>query len=197
MFLAVLDTTDATADRGLAFVVLAQILRIGQYGLQELQGYDLNLGSTRAVGQWCLVFDFVDTAHADILNHVEVFQILFAEGHPETSLFDGGIVLHQRLQLFVVQQITLTRTDVGVGEWLVDFQRLCLNPLAILIVESLLGNLADVDLWVEVRSKGMVVITSVAVYDVEIMDLVEVVLGSVCCIDTGYAGVETTAKNSR
>jgi hypothetical protein len=37
MFLAIVsDTTDATTDRGLALIVLAQILRIRQNGLQEL-----------------------------------------------------------------------------------------------------------------------------------------------------------------
>ena len=63
----------------------------------------------------------------------------------------------------MMQQITLTRTDVGVGQWLVNLQWLCLNPLAILIVESLLGNLTDIDLWVEVCGEGMVMITCVAI----------------------------------
>ena len=95
----------------------------------------------------------------------------------------------------MVQQIALTWTDVGVGQWLVDFQRFYLNPLPILIIESFLGNLTDVDLWVEVRGEGMMVITSVAVYDVQIVDFVEMVLGSISCINTRYTRIETTSKD--
>ena len=39
----VADATDAAADRGLTLVVLAQLLRIGQHGLEELQGHNLHL----------------------------------------------------------------------------------------------------------------------------------------------------------
>ena len=106
VLLAVLNTADAAADRGLAFVVLAEVLRVWQHGLQELQRYDLHPGRlAAAVSERRLVLNLVNTAHADVLDHVEVFQILLAEGHPEASLLDGGIVLHQRLQFLVVQQI--------------------------------------------------------------------------------------------
>ena len=83
----------------------------------------------------------------------------------------------------MMQQITLTRTDFGIGEGLVDLKWLCLNPLSILIVESLLGNLTDIDLRVEVRGEGVVMVTRVAVHDIEIVDLVEVVLGGICRIN--------------
>ena len=124
-----------------------------------------------------------------------MLQILLAEGHPEASLLDGGIVLHQRLQFLVVQQIRLPRPDVGVGEGLVNLQRLGLNPLTVLVVEALLGNLADVDLRVEVRGEGVVVVTGVAVHDVQVVDLVEVMLGGVGRIDATDARVEATAED--
>ena len=84
----------------------------------------------------------------------------------------------------MVQQIALSRTDVGVGQGLVDLQRFCLDPLAIFIVESLLGNLADIDLGVEVCGEGVVMIASIAVHDVQIVDFVEVVFGCIGRIDT-------------
>ena len=45
----VADTTDATANRGLALIVLAQILWVRQYGLQELQRYNLHFGYATAI----------------------------------------------------------------------------------------------------------------------------------------------------
>ena len=94
-----------------------------------------------------------------------------------------------------MQQVRLTRTDVRIGEGLVDLQRFCLDPLTILIVEALLGNLTDIDLRVEVRGEGVVMVTCVAVHDVEIVDLVEVVLGGIGGIDAAHAWVETAAED--
>ena len=76
-----------------------------------------------------------------------------------------------------------------------NLQWFCLNPLAILIVESLLSNLTDVDFWIEISGEGMVMIASITVYDVEIMHLVEMMLCSISCVNTRHTRVETTTKN--
>ena len=60
-----------------------------------------------------------------------------------------------------------------------DLQRFCLDPLTVLIVETLLGNLTDIDLWVEVRGESVVMVTRISVHDIEVVDLVEVVLGGI------------------
>ena len=78
-----------------------------------------------------------------------------------------------------------------------DLQRLGLNPLTVLVVEALLGNLTDVDLRVEVRGEGVVMVTGIAVDDVQVVDLVEVVLGGVGRIDATDARVEATAEDGR
>ena len=65
VFLAGLDAADAATDRGLAVVVLAQVLRIGQHGLEELQGNYLYLDLlATTIGQRSLVLYLVDTRHA-------------------------------------------------------------------------------------------------------------------------------------
>ena len=97
----------------------------------------------------------------------------------------------------MMQQIRLTRPDVGVGERLVNLQRLGFNPLTVLVVEALLGNLTDVDLRVEVRGEGVVMITGVAVDDVKVVNLVEVVLGGVGRIDATDARIEAAAEDGR
>ncbi len=108
---------------------------------------------------------------------------------------DGREVDDQRLYLLVVQQVAVTRSDVGVGQVLVNLQRLRLHPLAVLPVESLLCDFADVDLGVEVGGEGLVVVAGIAVYDVQILDFLEVVLGGVCRIDAGHARVEAAAQD--
>ena len=164
MLLAVVaNTTNATANRGLSLVILAQILWVGQYSFQELQRYNLYLSCACAVSQWSLILYLVDTAHANILNHLEVLEVLLAEGHPEAGTLDGWIVDDQRLNFLMVQQIAVTRTNLWISQILVNLQRLCLNPLAILPVESLLSNLTDVDLWVEIGGECLVVVASIAV----------------------------------
>ena len=69
MLLTVLHTADAATDRRLAFVVFAQILRVGQHGLEELQG--LNHVS--------LVVDGHNRVHANVLNHAQMGEILLSE----------------------------------------------------------------------------------------------------------------------
>ena len=77
-----------------------------------------------------------------------------------------------------------------------DRQRVGLNPFAILIPQTFLGDLTDVDFRVEVGSESLVVIAGIAVYDVENLDLVEVMLGSVCSKDARNTRVEAAAKDS-
>ena len=45
---------------------------------------------------------------------------------------------------------------------------------------ALLGNLADIDFWVEVGSESLVMVSGVAIHDIEHLNLIEVMLGSVC-----------------
>ena len=68
----------AAAYRGLAVIILAEILRVGQHGLQELQRYDFST----------VVLDFVYTRHAYVLNDTQMCQILLSESHPEACALD-------------------------------------------------------------------------------------------------------------
>ena len=61
---------------------------------------------------------------------------------------------------------------------MVKFEWTSSNPLTILPVASVLSDFADVDFRVEVGSKSFVVVTSVAVDDVEIVHFVEMVFSS-------------------
>ena len=185
MLLAVLQATDAAADAGLALVVLSQVLRIRQYGLQELERHDFH----------AVVVHLVDAGHADVLDHAQVGQVFLPEGHPEAGALDGREVLHQRLQLLVVKQVGVARPDVRIGQVLVDFHGFRLHPFSILIVTSVLGNLADVDFRVEVGGESLMMVARVAVHDVQILDFIEMVLGSVCRVHAGHTRVESAAED--
>ncbi len=179
-------TFDAATDRGLAVIVLAEILRIGENSLEELEGYDL----------LTIVVHLVDAGHTDILDHAEMSEIFLTEGHPEAGALDGRIVLDERLKFLVVEEVALTFTDIGISEGLVDLERFGGDLLAILIVTSVLSDLADVDLGIEVGGESFSMITAVAIDDVEILHVREVMLGSIGGEDTRYTRIETTTKDS-
>ncbi len=94
-----------------------------------------------------------------------------------------------------MEQIGFARTDVRVGEWTVDFERFGLNPFAILVVKALLRDFANVDFRIEVCGKGFVVIARIAIHDVEIVDFIKIMLGSVSRVNARHAWVETTTEN--
>ena len=94
-----------------------------------------------------------------------------------------------------MHEVALASTDVGVVELLVNLQRLRLDPLSVLVIESLLCDLADVDLRIEVGSESLVVVSGVAVDDVEILDLVEVVLGGVGRVSLRHTRVEAATED--
>ena len=124
-----------------------------------------------------------------------MLDVLFAESHPEPCLTDGGVVLHQTLQLLMVKQVALAWTNVGVGERFVNLQWLCLYPFAVFVVQAFLGYLAYVDFRVEVGCECLVMVSCIAVHDVEIVHLVEMVLGCICGINAAHAWVKAAAED--
>ena len=95
----------------------------------------------------------------------------------------------------MVQQVTFLRTNIRIVQGLVNLHWLCLDILAILVVQTFLGNLADVYLGIEVGGKCLVVVTSIAVHYIQVLNLFEMMLGSVCCKDTGNSRVKTTSQD--
>ncbi len=95
----------------------------------------------------------------------------------------------------MVHEVALARPDIGIGERQVHAQRVGLYPLAILVVESFLCDLADIDLGVEVGGESLMVVAGIAVDDVERVDLIEMVLGSIGGIDAAHARVEPASQD--
>ena len=192
--LAILDAPYAASDACLSLVVFAQVLRVWQHGLEELQRHYFHLYVfCRVVGQRCLIHYLIDAAHAYILYHVEMFDVLLTESHPESRFLYCGIVFHEALQLLMVQQIAFARPNVGVCQRLVYLQRFGLYPLAVFVVEAFLRYLAYVYFRVEVCGERLVVVACVAVHDVERVHLVEVVFCGIRRINAAHSRVESAS----
>ena len=59
----------------------------------------------------------------------------------------------------------------------------------------MLGHLADIDLRIEVGSEGLVVVAGIAVNDVQVGNLVEVVLSGIGCVDAADTGIKSAAED--
>src|SRR5574344_606189 len=125
-----------------------------------------------------------------------MLEIGSTEGHPEACALDGRIVLDKRLKFLMVKEVGLLRTNLWIVEWLMEFKRFGLYPFAVFPVETFLCNLTDINFRIDGGGKCFVAITCVAVHDVEIVNLVKVVLGSIGCVDGGHARVKSAAKDS-
>ena len=68
-------------------------------------------------------------------------------------------------------------------------------PLSVLEIATLLSDLADVDLGIEVGGEGLVMVAGITVDNVERVELVKVVLGGVGRENTRHAGVEAAAED--
>ena len=95
-----------------------------------------------------------------------MLEVLLSECHPEAGTLDSRIIDDKALNLLMVKQIAVTRSNVGIGEVFMNLQWLRLYPLAVLPVESFLGDFADVDFRVEVGGESLVVIAGIAVDNV-------------------------------
>ena len=123
-------------------------------------------------------------------------QVFLSEGHPETSPFDGRKILDQRFQFLMVQQIRLSFPDIRISQGLMNFERSCLDPLSVFIKTSVLGDLPNIDFRIEVGSKSHSVISGITIYDIQILNFIEVMFGSISGKDRRYARIESTSQNS-
>ena len=142
-----------------------------------------------------MVVHLVDTRHTDILNHPQMREIFLTESHPETRSLDCRVVFDQRLQFLVVEEIGFPWSDIRIGERLMNLQRFSLNPLSIFVVLSFLCDFSDVDFWVEVGGKSLMMVACIAIDDIQIMYLIEIMLGSISGVDARHARIESASKN--
>ena len=94
-----------------------------------------------------------------------------------------------------MQEIAFAGTDVGIVQWLMYLHRFCLDVLSVLVVESLLGDFTNIDFGIEVGGECLVMISGIAVHDIQIVDLIEVMLCGIGSKHTGHTRVESATQD--
>ena len=121
-------------------------------------------------------------------------KVALAEGHEEADALDAGQVLAEGLDLLMVQQVHILLANLIKVVLALDAHGRDLDPLAVLHVAAGGRDLAQVDLGVEVGGKGVAVVTAVAVQNVDRVDGIELMLGSVGAVGLSYARVKAAAQ---
>ncbi len=96
----------------------------------------------------------------------------------------------------MIQQVGITRTDIGISQILVVFQWFGGHPFAFFIITSVLSNFADIDFRIKIGSKRFVMVTGITVHNIQVVHLVKMMFCSVGCINTTYSRVEPTTQYS-
>ena len=76
------------------------------------------------------------------------------------------------------------------------FQRLGGHPFAVFIITSVLSDFTDIDFGIEVGSKCLMMVTGIAIHNIQIMHFIKVVFSSIRRIDAAYTRIETATENS-
>ena len=144
----------------------AEAGRVGQEGLEELDGHDL----------LTVELDGRGGEHPHVLEAAHMVEIALAEGHEEADALCLRDVLGEGLDLLVVEQVHILLAHLVEVVLPLDAHSRNFHPVAVLPVAAGGRHLTQVDLGVEVGGEGIAVVAAVAVEDVDGVDGVELVL---------------------
>ena len=184
LVLAVLFAGEDAADVRLALGAGTEAGGVGQQRFQELDRHDL----------LTVVIDGRGGEHTHVLQAAHMVKVALAEGHEEADALDIGQVLAKRLDFLMMQQVHILLTDLVKVVLALDTHGRDLDPLAVLHIAAGGGDLAQVDLGVEVGGERIAVIAAVAVEDVDGVDGVELMLSGVGAVGLGHARVKAAAQ---
>ena len=126
---------------------------------------------------------------------IDPLSIACMVDYPEVGPRKSYLIYHEEEESLVIDQVALARADLGIVDHAGDRQRIDLDPLALLPVLAALGDLAQVDLGIEVGGERLAVAAVVAVDDVDLVDLVEQELLRVGAINVRLARIEAAAQD--
>ena len=121
-------------------------------------------------------------------------QVALPEGHKEPDALYAGNILGKGFNFLVVQQVHVLHAHAVEIVFTLDLHGLGLNPVTVLPVGAVGGNLAQVDFRVEVGGKRIAVVAAVAVENVNGVDLIEIVLEGIGGEDTRHTWIEAGAE---
>ena len=94
----------------------------------------------------------------------------------------------------MIQQVGITRTDIGISQILVVFQWFGGHPFAFFIITSVLSNFADIDFRIKIGSERFVMVAGITVHNIQVVHLVKMMFCCVGCINATYSRIESTTQ---
>ena len=124
-------------------------------------------------------------------------QIALAKGHEETDALDLWHVAAQGLDLLMMQKVHILLAHALEVVFPLDAHSGDLDPLAVFHIGARCRDLAQVDLRIEVRGKGIAMIAAIAVEDIDGVDGIEVMFLGIGRKDRRDARVKARAQKGR
>ena len=121
-------------------------------------------------------------------------QVALTEGHEEADAFDARNVESKAFDLFVVEQVHIFLTNTIKVVFTFDFHWFGLYPVAVFPVGAFCRNLTDIDFRVKVGCERIAVVATIAVEDVDVVDLIKFMFERISGEYTGNARVKTAAQ---
>ena len=140
--------------------------RIREKSLQELDRNDF----------LSIIVDRSSRKHSHILQTAHVIQIALSEGHKETDSLYTRNCLGKGLDLLVMQKIHIFIADLIKIIFPLDRHRRNFHPVSILPVASGRTYLTKIDFRIKVGCKCISVVSSIAVQNINGIDLVKLML---------------------
>ena len=125
-----------------------------------------------------------------------MIEIALSKGHEETDPLYLGEVPSKSLDLFVVKKIHILLANLREVVLSLYLHGLCLNPVSILPVAAVGAYFTKIDLRIKVCSKGIAVISAVAVKDIHCVYLIKIVFLGICNKYAGYTGIKACSKKA-
>ena len=176
-----------TSNICLSFCSRSKRCRIRKNSFQKLKRYDF----------FSFVHNRLNGCHSYIFQTFQMCQIALSKCHKETDSFDSRNIQCQRFDFFMVQKIHIFHSHFRKIVFSLDLHRLCLYPVSVFPVRTFCRNLADVDLRIEVRCKRIAVISSIAVQNIDIINLVKIMFQRICRKYSCYSGIKSTSQQRR
>src|SRR5690606_8108106 len=122
-------------------------------------------------------------------------EVAVSETHPELGLFQGREILAERLKFFMVHAVDIVGANlIRTGEGLLERHCRRRDKLAILPVTSFCADFTDVDLRIEVSRKGIAMIATIDINNVEAVNFIKIMFGNVGSKDIGSTRIEARTQ---
>ena len=164
--LSILYSGENTANIGFTFGTGTKACRIRKKSLQKLDGNNF----------LSVIVDRGSRKHSHILQTTHVIQIALSKGHKETNSLYSRNCLGKRLDFLVMKKIHILIANLVKIIFPLNGHRRNFHPMSILPVASRSAYLTKVDLRVKVGCKCIPMVSSVAVQNINGINLVKLML---------------------